>query len=286
MRCKKNSFCFSHNKAKLHIQKEVVNTSPSYEKLRDSALSDLKDLMDTLQSESGGNGRGQKLAYWLKDYARFLRSERSFNPTKLIRYKRGSIVKAHLGYNVGCEEGGLHYAIVLDNAPPLSAQVLTVVPLTSIKPGVDITRLPCNRISLGDEVYQSLKTNFDEELASAKARLSELHKRIDEIKAAGEPSSEENAAMCKESKSLWKTVQYCQKMNAEVDKMKTGSIALVGQITTISKIRIYDPCYFSDALAKVRVSDATLDLIDQRIAELYMRKHKTSCSITFLHHDE
>ncbi len=32
----------------------------------------------------------------------------------LRRYKRGEIVKVHLGFNVGSEEGGLHYAVVLD----------------------------------------------------------------------------------------------------------------------------------------------------------------------------
>ena len=51
--------------------------------------------------------------------------------------------------------------------------------------------------------------------------------------------------------------------------MKAGTIALVGQITTISKYRIYDPLSTKNALHGIRVSDATLDLIDSKIKELF-----------------
>ena len=44
----------------------------------------------------------------------------------------------------------------------------------------------------------------------------------------------------------------------EISKMKKGSIALVSQITTISKQRIYDPKTSSDILANLRVSGNTL----------------------------
>ena len=57
----------------------------------------------------------------------------------------------------------------------------------------------------------------------------------------------------------------------EISKMKKGSIALVSQITTISKQRIYDPKTSSDILANLRVSDNTLDLIDSKIKELFIK---------------
>lgn len=53
--------------------------------------------------------------------------------------------------------------------------------------------------------------------------------------------------------------------------MKKGSIALVSQITTISKQRIYNPKTSSDILANLRVSDNTLDLIDSKIKELFIK---------------
>ena len=51
----------------------------------------------------------------------------------LRRYKRGEIVKVHLGFNVGSEEGGLHYAVVLDKNNAKSSPVITIIPLTSVK---------------------------------------------------------------------------------------------------------------------------------------------------------
>lgn len=52
-------------------------------------------------------------------------------------------------------------------------------------------------------------------------------------------------------------------------KNEKGSIALISQITTISKQRIYDPKVSSDILANLRVSDSTLNLIDAKIKELF-----------------
>ena len=51
--------------------------------------------------------------------------------------------------------------------------------------------------------------------------------------------------------------------------MKKGSIALVNQITTVSKIRIYDPKTDHDILSNIRLSDEKLDLIDQEIAKKF-----------------
>ena len=56
--------------------------------------------------------------------------------------------------------------------------------------------------------------------------------------------------------------------------MKSGSIVLLGQITTISKIRIYDPKRSDDVLADIRLSSPTLDKIDAKIIELYTKKYK------------
>lgn len=55
------------------------------------------------------------------------------------------------------------------------------------------------------------------------------------------------------------------RMKDEVAKMKIGSIALVGQIRTISKIRIYDPKTNFDILSNVKLSTEKLDLIDSEI---------------------
>lgn len=51
--------------------------------------------------------------------------------------------------------------------------------------------------------------------------------------------------------------------------MKKGSIALTNQITTISKIRIYDPLYSHHVLYGIRLQPTTLAKLDNKIKELY-----------------
>lgn len=236
-----------------------------YESLRDSALIGLKQYMDTLDSD-----KGKKLAYWIKDYTRFLSLESSFQPQKLIRYKRGAIVKVHLGYRIGSEEGGLHYAVVMDKNNSLYSPILTVIPLTSIKNGVDLSKHQASNVPLGSEIYSILSTNLSAEIRSAKQHLADSNKLL----ATLPNQTDEEFALIEETikaqhTEIKKQLAYCQKMQTEVNKMKVGSIALVGQITTISKLRVYDPRYKGDALAKVRVSNATLDKLDAKIVELF-----------------
>ena len=68
---------------------------------------------------------------------------------------------------------------------------------------------------------------------------------------------------------LGKKCTLLERMKKEITKMKTGSIALVGQIRTISKIRIYDPKTNFDVLSNVKLSNEKLDLIDHEIIALY-----------------
>jgi len=56
--------------------------------------------------------------------------------------------------------------------------------------------------------------------------------------------------------------------------MKEGSIALISQITTISKMRIIKPQKNSDALSGICLSSESLDKIDEKILELYIGKIK------------
>ena len=244
-----------------------------YDALRDTALQELRNYMDSLDED-----KAAKLAYWIKDYTHFLSKEATFAPEKLIRYKRGSIVKAHLGYRIGSEEGGLHYAIVMDRKNSIYSPTVTVIPLTSVKPESDFSKLPLSKLHIENEVYSVLRTNLDAEIRTAKQliqRLEDLTKNLN----VNDTTCDASIAIAKIEAQIIpiaKQVEYCTKMKKEVSHMKTGSIALVGQITTISKIRIYDPKYKSDALSKVRVSDETLDKLDARVQELFGPQNKKS----------
>lgn len=59
----------------------------------------------------------------------------------IIYYKRGEILKVHLGYNIGSEEGGLHYCVVLDKENSIYSPVISVAPLTSVKPWTALDKL-------------------------------------------------------------------------------------------------------------------------------------------------
>lgn len=269
--------------------------SSNYEHLRDQSLMDLRKYMDSLPEK-----KGTILAYWIKDYARFLGKEAAFDSCKLIRYKRGSIVKAHLGYRVGSEEGGLHYAVVIDTYNAQSAKTLTIIPFTSVKPGIDLSKLHSSRLYIGDEIYQALQQKIGSEIEVTGRLLSSLEKQSEENKQAvadlqaavkqivenGQAESglsKEDAkaklverraiieAFSREINSITEKIDRCEKMSREIQRMKHGSIALVGQITTISKLRIYDPMYPSDTLSNIRLSAETMDKLDQKLRELFVK---------------
>lgn len=65
-------------------------------------------------------------------------------------------------------------------------------------------------------------------------------------------------------------------LKKEIARIKKGSVALVGQITTISKIRIYDPVYSHNVLYGIRLQPTTLSEINEKIKELYIYQKKTT----------
>ena len=240
----------------------------TYESLRDQALRKLKSYMDSLEES-----KGKKLAYWVSDYARFLNKEQTFVPQKNVRYKRGSVVKAHLGFRIGSEEGGLHYAIVIDSENQLSSPIVTVVPLTSIKDSTDLSKLHHSKLSLGSEIYDLLSKKANMEIDSINEDLDDLRNKFNAV-ATGEENAYSRSLLNKELKRLRKRLNHCNDVADEIKKMKNGSIALVGQITTISKIRIYDPQRPKDPLSGLRVSDNTLNHLDDVICNLYTGENK------------
>ena len=244
--------------------------------LKERALEDLSVFLDSLDLK-----RRRVLSYWISDYVRFLRKEDEFDPKKLVRYKRGSIVKAHLGYRIGSEEGGLHYAVVLDVKNALSSNTVTIIPLTSIKGNTDLDKLHYTKINLGDEIYLTLSKKLADATADIKTIQDDLTAKLDKIEADSlDPSAPDykihlakrrtEIMVLREQLNIWKRKAYnTVRLEKEIGKMKRGSVALIGQITTVSKIRIYDPLYPSDSLASIQLSDAALDKIDQKVKELF-----------------
>lgn len=62
-------------------------------------------------------------------------------------------------------------------------------------------------------------------------------------------------------------------MRIEINKMKQDSIALINQITTISKQRFYDDIIWR----KIRLSNDSLDLVDSYIIKFFYKIKEESC---------
>ena len=135
----------------------VKKSKDEIELHKQSVIKNLDSFITHLISENEkSQKRADLLCYWIDDYIKFLSKEPNFNPKKGRKYNRGDIVKVHLGYRIGSEEGGLHYCVVLDKDNALSSPVVTVVPLTSAKSDTIIADLPKSNVYLGNEIYNSL----------------------------------------------------------------------------------------------------------------------------------
>ena len=159
------------------------------------------------------------------------------------------------------ELGGLHYCIVLNKDDKPSFGTLNIIPLTSIK---DNKKYYNNTVNLGNEIYTILYNKFQKNFNTTFDKLSSIsNNKIDNY--------EDIKDELEQIPILSQEIELLKKFEKEVTKMKKGSIALVSQITTISKQRIYDPKTSSDILSNLRVSNNTLDLIDSKIKELFLK---------------
>lgn len=190
------------------------------------------------------------LAYWIHDYAVYHDEEKDFDTTKIRTFKRGDIIKANLGFNIGSELGGLHYCIVLDKYDNPKNASLNVIPLTSKKTNKTYLN---SSVNLGKELYNILKCNLAKENDKLNNLLKELEK-LDDI-----PENIQNVIKIEQ--------KYIDKMNKEISKMKQDSIALINQITTISKQRLFDDII----LRKVHLSSNSLNLIDSYIVKYFTK---------------
>lgn len=238
------------------------------------------------------------ISYWIKDYVRMINFEEQFDPTKNISYKRGNIVKVDFGFNIGAEYGGLHYGVVLDNDNAHNSPVVTVIPLTSVKSDKEPH---FNSVELGNEIYRSLKIKYDtisktlreeqeeikneltlfqalvdlatqttEELKTGKLdslkfeqKLADAHKYLDTSQKL-QKRWEEKEKHNKEQQ------EYLNKIGFEITRMKEGSVALINQITTVSKIRIFDPRNLKGVLSGISLSEENMEKINEKMKKLYI----------------
>lgn len=129
-------------------------------------------------------------------------------------------------------------------------ELLNVIPLTSKKINKTYSS---SSVNLGKELYNILNNNLSKE----NDKLNNLLKNIEKLDDI--PENIQN--VIKEEQ------KYIDKMSKEINKMKQDSIALINQITTISKQRLFDDII----LRKVHLSNNSLDLMDAQIIKFFTK---------------
>lgn len=227
------------------------------------------------------------ISYWIKSFSMYVDSEETFTPTKLLRYPRGSVLRVNFGFNIGKEFGGLHYAVVIDNDNKRNAHAITVVPLSSS----DGKSVHERNVDLGKELYEKIRDNqkklYSKALEESKGlystlnllsenlsllqsiRLSNAEVDFDIMEKIDETLSQKK--QYEEKKASYERKKYIYERNEkEIAKLKTGSMAIVNQITTISKQRIYTPKRSEDFLDGISLSAPAMEKINEKIKSLYL----------------
>ena len=211
------------------------------------------------------------IADWLKVYSNYIANENKFDYKKTLRFHRGSVINVNFGFNVGSEHGGMHFAVVLDNNNSCSSPVITVLPMSSS----DGNKVNKRDVYIGNELHDQLQSKNNNELTEV-SKFIEINESIiklcEEIsnytKLAEINSRLENLKLVnKEQHDLLKKLQNNK---LKIDNMKSGSVVLMEQITTISKMRIYNPRYKGDFLQGIKLSTGAMDKINVKLRELYL----------------
>ena len=227
------------------------------------------------------------ISYWLESFSNYISFEEKFEPSRLIRYSRGNVIRVNFGFNIGKEFGGLHFAVVIDNDNKRNADVLTVVPLSS-SDGKEVHE---RNVDLGTELYEKINAVQQNLLSTAMNDLEELSKIEASITAAvgylkendpSKPPMPEGALVQFESTlrekldvankkaNLEKSIEVIKRNTKEIAKLKTGSMAVTNQITTVSKQRIYTPKRSEDFLYGISLSASAMEKINEKLRQLYI----------------
>lgn len=282
-----------------------------------TVIQELEDYLHHLQRMNDEeNKRSDKIAQWIENWVKYLKIEQVFNPRSIKALKRGSIVYADFGFNVGREYGGLHYAIVLNKKDARSNHLLHVLPLTSVKETTDMSNLKYFQFPIGDEVFQLLKNEANQKVIELTRLYDRFSKKDDELneraliveslikdnKKAFEilknlPASDRDDSFLEQIQTINKNIEfasteadkikqelednatllaeleekieYANKFILKTQNMNKDSIVLLNQVTTISKMRLYDPKNNNSILNGIVLSDDTMDKIDEALKKIF-----------------
>ena len=181
------------------------------------AIKQLNRLLESYIASPTHQKKANLISYWLKSYCEYLRREETFDPKRMIAYKRGDIIKADFGFNIGSEHGGLHYAVVLDVNNKHSSPVVTVLPLSS---GTESSVYERD-VYLGNELYTKVSSKHKLLYESAKQKLEQANKIIEALSQAKASSVDELLlSLQTQHDELEQDVEQLKKYRFEINNMK------------------------------------------------------------------
>lgn len=201
-----------------------------------------------------------KILYWLNDWSGYiLPNEKIFKYNDLIKYEQYSIFEANFGFNVGSEAGGLHYGVVIDKDNSKTSKTLMVIPFKSLDEGKTE-----EDIDKKTEVYLGNKV-FEIEIDRQKEKLAKINLKLQKYDEKGD-NGEYVIVKDDNYKKLLKKKSYYE---IEISKLSRGTIAQVGQMCLMSKMRIYYPTTTSEKLYGIKLSPENVKKIKEKFCELY-----------------
>lgn len=228
--------------------------------------------LDNLLTNELSHKKSALLTYWLKDYTSLIKREKNFNPKYLPVYKLGQIVEINLGYNLGAEFGGLHYAVVVSRNDNKSNPNLIVIPMTSKSSKGTYYQ----NLDIGTEFFEKFQNKIGSLLAKTKEKLADidneimiLYKSDEELNLMTTSELLKNKEKLDKLKEKQKTasnlVSILGKHMEKLSKMKSGSVILTNQITTISKMRVTNPVKINDTLNEIILPSETIDKLKEKL---------------------
>ena len=133
-----------------------------------------------------------------------------------------------------------------------------------MKKSKDPLRLRPSEVYLGEELYFKVQTKFESLKVSILSETNLLKEAVDHIS-----SEEDKQKFFSKLDDLGLKAQLLLKTKNKLSVLKHGSVAIVNQIRTVSKMRILDPTDQYDILYGLKLSNASLDSIDKKIIELF-----------------
>lgn len=236
------------------------DNKPALEQSVKELLADYQTLFDHMIDDPASYKKSALLYYWLRDYKDYLKNESSFNPNYYPSFERGNLVNVNLGFNVGAEMGGLHYAVVLSKSNRKNPNIV-IAPLTSVKPGKDLSHLRPTELALGEELFYMIQVKYNALKTSIPTEIKLLREAV--------VNNSTNSDFDQRVEELGKRIELLEKTMKKLRVLKHGSIVVLNQIRTISKMRISDPEDKYDILYRLKISSKNLDAIDERLTALY-----------------